>query len=143
MVAENLILQRPLFQFITAFNNFSLGKVVWEQYQKFAIPTIENATLALEKAIDVIPAFTPEEANSQKEFIQAVTANVKPLLSAIEAEQSADFAQFRNASLAFFYVLDQIEKELTKAASQADSGRAAFHQLTRTRKNPAIRKYLK
>ncbi|NBV68998.1 MAG: hypothetical protein EBR74_10725 [Flavobacteriia bacterium] len=143
IVSENLVIQQPLFQFITAFNNFSLGKVVWEQYQKFAVPTIENATLSLEQAVNIIPTFTPAEAIKQKEIIQAVTSNVKPLLEFIEAEKAEEFSQFRNASLAFFCILEQIEKELDKAASQDDTARAVFHHMTRSRKNPAILKYLK
>lgn len=143
VVSENLIIQRPLFQFITAFNNFSLGKVVWEQYQKFAVPAIENATLSLEQAVSLISTFTPEEAAKQKEIIQTVTSSVKPLLELIEGEKAEEFEQFRNASLAFFYILEQIEKELDKAASQEDTTRAVFHHMTRSRKNPAIIKYLK
>lgn len=142
LVAENLIIQRPLFQFVTAFNNFSLGKVVWEQYQKFAIPTIENAIKALEQAIYVIPTFTPDEATNQHRTIQIVTSKVKSLRTVLEDENEEQFRQFKNASLAFFAVLDQVEKELDKAASQADNTRSVFHHMTRTRKNPAIGKYL-
>ena len=140
---ENLIIQRPLFQFITAFNNFSLGKVVWEQYQKFAVPAIENATKGLEQAVYVIPTFTPLEAANQHKTIQIVTSNVKPLRKVIEEENNIEFLQFKDASLAFFAVLEQIEYELNKAANQADSTRAVFQHMTRTRRNPAIVKHLR
>lgn len=140
--AENLIIQRPLFQFITAFNNFSLGKVVWEQYQKFAIPTIENSTKALEQAVYVVPTFTPIEAANQHKTIRIVTSNVKSLRTLIEQEKDVEFLQFKDATLAFFRVLEQIEYELDKAANQEDSTRAVFHHMTRTRKNPAILKHL-
>lgn len=143
VVAENLIIQRPLFQFITAFNNFSLGKIVWEQYQKFAIPTIENATIALEQSVYLIPTFTPEEAAKQEAIIQVLTSNVKNLRESIEGENDEEFAQFKNASLSFFCILDQIEKELYKAANQTDTTRAVFHHMTRSRKNPAFAKYIK
>lgn len=143
VTAENLIIQRPLFQFITAFNNFNLGKVVWEQYQKFAVPAIENAALSLEEAVSVIPTFTPEEAAKQKEVIGLLTAKVNPLRELIEVENGEDFAQFKNASMAFFHVLEQIEKELDKATSQSDTTRAVFHHMTLSRKNPAFNKYLK
>lgn len=142
IIAENLIIQRPLFQFITTFNNFDLGKVVWEQYQKFAIPTIENSTKALEQAIYVIPTFTPVEAAKQHDTIRIVTSNINSLRAIIEKENDAEFLQFKNASLAFFTVLEQVEYELDKAANQTDSTRAVFHHMTRTRKNPAIIKHL-
>ena len=140
--AENLIIQRPLFQFITAFNNFNLGKVVWEQYQKFAIPAVENATKSLEQAVYVIPTFTPLEAEEQHRTIRIVMSNVKQLRSLIEEERDVEFIQFKEATLSFFLVLEQIEYELDKAANQADATRAVFHHMTLTRKNAAIIKHL-
>jgi hypothetical protein len=143
VVGENLVIQRPLFQFITAFSSFNLGKIVWDQYQKFAVPTIENATISLEQAVNLIPTFTPAEASSQKATIEVLTSSIKPLREFIENENDEEFAQFKNASLAFFYILEQIEKELDKAANQEDATRAVFHHMTRSRKNPAFGKYIK
>ena len=141
--AENLILQKPLFQFVSAFNSFSLGQVVWEQYEKFAIPTIKNSTKALNKALDFVPTFSPEEAKDQLKFIKVLTSKVSSLRKTVVAENDDEFAQFKNATLAFFLVLDKIEIALEKAANQSDSTRAVFHHMTRFRKNPAIGKYLK
>lgn len=140
--AENLIIQRPLFQFITTFNNFSLGKVVWDQYQKFAIPAIENATKSLQHAVYVIPTFTPVEADEQRKTIQILTSSIKPLRSIIEKEENEQFSQFKEATLSFFAVLELIQLELDKATNQQDTTRAVFHHMTRTKKNPAIIKYL-
>ncbi len=142
MVAENLIIQRPLFQFITAFINFDLGKMVWDQYQKFAIPTIENSTKSMEMAVLEIPTFTPLEAANQYKTIQILTSKVRPLRSLVENENNEEFLQFKEASMAFFTVLEKIERELEKAANQADSTRSIFHYMTQSRKNPAIIKHL-
>jgi hypothetical protein len=141
-MSENLVIQRPFLQFITTFSGFNMGEMIWEQYQQFAIPKMENAIQELRKTLDIIPTFTPEEAKSQLNIIKLVLPQVDGVRSKLEPITDVEFAQFKSVSLSFFSLLEQIERELQKAAAQQDSTRAVFHHMTRTRKNPAISKYL-
>lgn len=142
IMSENLVIQRPFLQFITTFNGFNMGEIIWEQYQQFAIPKMESAIQELRKTLDIIPTFTPDEANNQLNIIKLVLPQVDGVRSKLESINDIEFAQFKSVSLSFFSLLEQIERELQKAAAQKDSTRAVFHHMTRTRKNPAVGKYL-
>jgi len=142
MLTADLFIQRPFFQFVSAFSTFNIGEMVWEQYEQFAIPTIENANRELQATLDVIPTLTPEEAKSQLNTIGLVLPKLGSLRENLNSINDREFEQFKSVSLAFFSSLDQVEKELRKAAEQQDATRAVFQHMTRHRKNPALGKYL-
>jgi hypothetical protein len=143
LTPDPISIQRPLFQFLTIFNSFSIGKAVWEQYQQFAIPKIENATKEFAELSFSIPLLTPLEAAEQLEIIKKVLLPISSLRKKIEQEQGADFQQFKTASLNFFSQLDHVSSQLVKASQQSDNVRAIFNHMVQNRKNPAIAKYLK
>lgn len=140
---DAISIQRPLFQFLTIFNTFNIGEVVWEQYQQFAIPKIENATKEFSELSYSIPLLTPLEAAEQLSIIKKVMQPIAPLRKQIEEEQGEDFQQFRKATLSFFLQLDHVNNQLVKASQQNDTVRAVFNHMVQNRKNPAIAKYLK
>lgn len=143
MVADSISLERPLFQFVTAFSGINVGRVVWEQYQQFAIPKIENSTKELANITPGISALTPSEAAELLKTIQSVIPKVDGVRKMIEPENGEDFRQFKSVALSFFNQLDYAVIELTKAANQSDNVRAVFHHMVINRKNPAITKHLK
>lgn len=142
MLTADLFIQRPFFQFVSAFSTFNIGEMVWEQYEQFAIPAIENANRELRATLEVIPTLTPNEAESQLKMIGLVMPQVRSLRERLSTITDSEFEQFKAVSMASFDTLDQVEKELRKAAEQQDGTRATFQHMTRHRKNPALGKYL-
>jgi hypothetical protein len=140
---DPITLQRPLFQFLTVFNGYNLGQVVWEQYQQFAVPKIENATKDFAELVNIIPLLTPKEASDQLSLIGKVIPMISELRSRIEKEKGEDFQQFKTVTLGFFAQLEHVNEELIKASNQSDNARSAFHYTAAFRKNPAMAKYLK
>jgi hypothetical protein len=142
LTPDSISIQRPLFQFLTVFNSFNIGEVVWEQYQQYAIPKIENATKEFAELAYSIPMLTPSEAAEQLSVINKVILPVSSLKKKIEEEEDADFQQFKRAVLSFFSQLDHVSNQLIKASQQDDNVRAVFNHMVQNRKNPAIAKYL-
>ncbi len=140
---DSITIQRPLFQFLTIFNGFNIGKAVWKQYEQFAIPKIENATKEFAALSNSVALLTPLEAAEQLEVISKATLPIAYLREKIEKEEDADLQQFKIATLSFFSQLDHINGQLLKASQQSDNVRAIFNNMVQNRKNPAIAKYLK
>ncbi len=133
-------LQKIVFQTMGTFAG--IRQMVWNQYQAYAIPRIEEATKLLKKEIRYLAELTPEQAQTDLEFMKAFSEAITNAQREIETIQDPEFERFRKASMEFFSVLIDIKSGLTKAASQKDSVRASFHYMSRTKKNPAIAKYL-
>ena len=140
-------LERTLFQTLGAFSGVfatsSITEFVWEKYQAFAIPRLEEATYQLKKELPFIAECTPDIAVRDLEFLKAISAPIMGFQQKIESITDADFERFRKAALAFFNILLELKSELKKASEQNDNVRASFHYMTRTRKNPAFAKYLR
>ena len=144
MTADSILLEEPLFQFFTILNSISdIGEIVWGEYEQYSIPKIETATKELTDHAHILPQLSREEAAHQLSLTQKIIKPFSELRKKMEKEERADHLQFKNAVLDFFIQLDHIEKQLAKAADQADNVRAVFHHMTHNRKNPAISKYLK
>lgn len=140
--AADLLIQRPFFQFVSAFSGFNFGEMVWEQYEQFAIPAMENANRELRATLDIIPTLTPEEAQGQLRMIGLVMPQMRSLQERLSAITDLEFQQFRTVSRSSFETMEQVEKELLKAAGQQDATRAIFQHMTRHRRNPAMAKYI-
>ncbi len=67
---QSLNIQNSLFQFVTVVNTANVKDLLWEQYQKFAIKSIQKATKSLQKSLIIIPCLTVEQANEEKKVFR-------------------------------------------------------------------------
>ncbi len=67
---QSLNIQNSLCQFVTVVNTANVKDLLWEQYQKFAIKSIQKATKSLQKSLIIIPCLTVEQANEEKKVFR-------------------------------------------------------------------------
>lgn len=115
-MVHNLTYSTNILDTFSVLSSFNLAESIWDKYEKYAIPKIEDATVKLRGSLFYIKDLTPKQAEKElKTLNQIITVlyKFKEMLNAIEDKE---FQDFKNTAIEFFDTVDLLHDNLQDIA---------------------------
>lgn len=113
---HNLTYSTTIFDTFSVLSSFNLAESIWDKYEKYAIPKIEDATIKLRGALFYIKDLTPKQAEKELKTLNQIIPVLyksKEMLSSIEDKA---FQNFKNTTIEFFDTVDLLHNNLQDIA---------------------------
>lgn len=115
-MVHNLTYSTNILDTFSVLSSFSLAESIWDKYEKYAIPKIEDATIKLRGSLFYIKDLTPKQAEKELKTLNQIIPVLytsKEMLSSIEDKE---FQSFKNTAIEFFDTVDLLHDNLQDIA---------------------------
>lgn len=115
-MVHNLTYSTNILDTFSVLSSFNLAESIWDKYEKYAIPKIEDATIKLRGSLFYIKDLTPKQAEKELKTLNQIIPVLytsKEMLSSIEDKE---FQSFKNTAIEFFDTVDLLHDNLQDIA---------------------------
>jgi hypothetical protein len=115
-MVHNLTYSTNILDTFSVLSSFSLAESIWDKYEKYAIPKIEDATIKLRGSLFYIKDLTQKQAEKELKTLNQIIPVLytsKEMLSSIE---DREFLDFKNTAIEFFDTVDLLHDNLQDIA---------------------------
>tara|TARA_R110001592_G_scaffold275745_1_gene542839 strand:+ start:998 stop:1429 length:432 start_codon:yes stop_codon:yes gene_type:complete len=115
-MVHNLTYSTNILDTFSVLSSFNLAESIWDKYEKYAIPKIEDATIKLRGSLFYIKDLTPKQAEKELKTLNQIIPVLytsKEMLSSIEDKE---FQNFKNTAIEFFDTVDLLHDNLQDIA---------------------------
>jgi hypothetical protein len=115
-MVHNLTYSTNILDTFSVLSSFNLAESIWDKYEKYAIPKIEDATIKLRGSLFYIKDLTPKQAEKELKTLNQIIPVLytsKEMLSSIEDKE---FQNFKNTAIEFFDTVDLLHNNLQDIA---------------------------
>lgn len=115
-MVHNLTYSTNILDTFSVLSSFNLAGSIWDKYEKYAIPKIEDATIKLRGSLFYIKDLTPKQAEKELKTLNQIIPVLytsKEMLSSIEDKE---FQNFKNTAIEFFDTVDLLHDNLQDIA---------------------------
>lgn len=115
-MVHNLTYSTNILDTFSVLSSFNLAESIWDKYEKYAIPKIEDATIKLRGSLFYIKDLTPKQAEKELKTLNQIIPVLytsKEMLSSIEEKE---FQNFKNTAIEFFDTVDLLHDNLQDIA---------------------------
>jgi len=113
----NLTSSTNIFESLSVLSSFNLAETIWEKYEKFAVPKIEESTLKLRGTLYYLKDISPKEANKELKMLNPIIPILCKLRSMIEPIDDREFHNFKITAMEFFDTVDFFQDNLQDIVS--------------------------
>lgn len=107
----------PIFDTFGVLSSFSLAEPIWNKYEVYAIPKIEDATIKLRGSLYYLKGLTPEQAHKEIKSIEPLIPIMSKLRNMFEPIVDQEFQDFKSAAIEFFNMVDLLHNNLQDIAN--------------------------
>lgn len=97
-------------------SSFNFADKIWEKYEQYAIPKIEDATLKVRGSMFYIKDMSPKQAEKELKSLNQLIPILHQFQGVFEANDNHDFKRFKKTVLEFFEALDLLHDNLQDVA---------------------------
>lgn len=115
-MVHNLTYSTNILDTFSVLSSFNLAESIWDKYEKYAIPKIEDATIKLRGSLFYIKDLTPKQAEKELKTLNQIIPVLytsKEMLSSVEDKE---FQNFKNTAIEFFDTVDLLHDNLQDIA---------------------------
>lgn len=105
---HNLTYTASIFESLGMLSSFNAADAVWEQYEHFAVPKMEESTIRLRGAMYYLKEMSAKDAERELGILALLTPALQKLSRDIESIEDKRFQRFRAAALEFISTTDQL-----------------------------------
>jgi hypothetical protein len=113
---QNLTYSNNILDIFSVLSSFNMAESIWDKYEKYAIPKIEDATIKLRGSLFYTKDLTPKQAEKELKTLNRIIPVLhtsKEMLSSIEDKE---FQNFRKVVDEFFLTVDLLHNNLLDIA---------------------------
>jgi len=93
-------------------SSFSYAETIWTEYENYAIPKIEDATLKLRGSLFYVKDLTSKQAQKELKSLDQIIPILCKFRSLLEPVGDKKFEHFKNTAIEFFGTVDQLYDNL-------------------------------
>lgn len=116
-MVHNLKYSTSIFESLSVLSGFSLAETIWEKYEKFAVPKIEESTLKLRGTLYSLKGVSPKKASKELKVLNPIIPILCKLRCMIEPIGDKEFHTFKMAAIDFFDTVDFLQDNLQDIAN--------------------------
>lgn len=120
-MSYNLSYSANICESLGVLSSFSLSQTVWNKYEKFAVPKIEETTLKLRGSLYYLKDISAKEALAEVNALNQLVPILNQLRDKIEPIDDKEFHNFRVAAIEFFDTVELLNSNLHNVASVSSS----------------------
>jgi hypothetical protein len=113
---QNLMYTGNILETFTVLTSFNFGKNIWESYEKFALPKLEDATIKLKGILFDINKISPQQAQVELQALDQLIPIVQQIKTIIESIDDKKFYTFKEKSLEYLDTVELLYSNLQEIA---------------------------
>ena len=90
-------------------SGFNLAENIWDKYEQFAIPKIEESTIKLRGSLFYLKEISPKEALTELTILDQIIPILLKLRINLETIDTKEFRNFRKVAIEFFDTVDLVQ----------------------------------
>lgn len=115
-----------IFETLGVLTSFSLTNVIWNEYEKFAVSKLNEATMQLRGVSYYLKDVTPKSAQKELKVLTPLMPVLANLKNTIETIDDKAFRDFQTATLDFYEVVEFLYNNLENIADVHSSYKMAI-----------------
>lgn len=115
-MVHNLTYSTNILDTFSVLSSFSLAESIWDRYEKYAIPKIEDATIKLRGSLFYIKDLTPKQAEKELKSLNQIITVLYTLKETLNSIEDKEFKDFKNTAIEFFDTVDLLHDNLQDIA---------------------------
>lgn len=102
-------------------SSFNFADKIWEKYEQYAIPKIEDATLKIRGSVFYIKDISPKQAEKELKSLNQLIPILHQFQEVFESNNNREFKRLKKTVLEFFEALDLLHDNLQDVAKMYSS----------------------
>ncbi|PCJ24518.1 MAG: hypothetical protein COA97_09200 [Flavobacteriales bacterium] len=115
-MVHNLTYSTNILDTFSVLSSFSLAESIWDRYEKYAIPKIEDATIKLRGSLFYIKDLTPKQAEKELNSLNQIITVLYTFKEMLNSIEDKEFKDFQNTAIEFFDTVDLLHDNLQDIA---------------------------
>lgn len=115
-MVQGLSYSNSLFEPLAVISSFNMVEAVWDRYQKFAIPKIQEGTLTIRGSLHYLKELTPKQAQKELVQVDAIIPMYAKLRVMMDEIDEPEFNKFKMAVTELFEAIDLLHEGLQDVA---------------------------
>ncbi|MCA9750333.1 MAG: hypothetical protein KC414_14585 [Romboutsia sp.] len=111
-MAHSLSYSTSILDTFSILASFSPAGVIWDKYEKYAIPKIEDATLKIRGSLFYLKDLTPKQAEKELKSLDKIILVLNKYKDMLYSIDDKEYIHFKNVTIEFFNTIDLLHNNL-------------------------------
>ncbi len=116
-MARSLSYSTSILDTFSILASFSPAGVIWDKYEKYAIPKIEDATLKIRGSLFYLKDLTPKQAEKELKSLDKIILVLNKYKDMLYSIDDKEYIHFKNVTIEFFNTIDLLHNNLIDIAN--------------------------
>ncbi len=118
---NGLAFSNGILDTFSVLSSFNLANAIWSNYERYAVPKIEESTIKLRGSLFYIKDLTPTQAKKEIIYLEQVLPLFSSFKEKFENIEGEDFRRFQKTVLEFYEAIYLFYNNLQDIANVNDS----------------------
>lgn len=130
-MAHSLSYSTSILDTFSILASFSPAGVIWDKYEKYAIPKIEDATLKIRGSLFYLKDLTPKQAEKELKSLDKIILVLNKYKDMLYSIDDKEYIHFKNVTIEFFNTIDLLHNNLMDIANVHASYELSINTLSK------------
>ncbi|PIQ14837.1 MAG: hypothetical protein COW67_11600 [Flavobacteriales bacterium CG18_big_fil_WC_8_21_14_2_50_32_9] len=115
-MVHHLTYSTNILDTFSVLSSFNFAESIWDKYEKYAIPKIQDATIKLRGSLFYIKDLTPKQAEKELKSLNQIIPVLYKSKEMLSSIKDKEFQDFKSAAIEFFDTIDLLHDNLQDIA---------------------------